>query len=271
MLPLKYSKETIYNFLKSLRLSNSSKVEMDVYLNESFLLFFITLKLIPKSSGNLLEIGANPYFMSMLLRKFRTYKLFFINHFGNNSQKEGIQTVVDADGKEHNFYYNNVNIETEETNYKQGFFDIILFCEVIEHLTNDPYKAILNLKKILKPGGLLIITTPNVSRLENIIKLIFGINIFDRYSAYGPYGRHNREYTKKELENLLEHAGFDKISIFTADIFGKKLSIIKKIYITLKKIFNFRSDWKNHLFACAINSSDKTYGRPSWLYRSYEI
>ena len=78
-------------------------------------------------------------------------------------------------------------------------FDHILFCEVLEHLTNHPLRAVLQLKKVLKPDGMLVLTTPNAARLENVVAFIEGRNIYDPYSAYGPYGRHNREYTRHEL------------------------------------------------------------------------
>ncbi len=35
-----------------------------------------------------------------------------------------------------------------------------------------------------------------VSRLENVCRMIAGVNIYDPYSGYRPYGRHNRENNK---------------------------------------------------------------------------
>jgi hypothetical protein len=38
------------------------------------------------------------------------------------------------------------------------------------------------------------------------------------YSGYGPYGRHNHEYTQAELPSLLERCGFVPEIAYTADV-----------------------------------------------------
>jgi hypothetical protein len=66
--------------------------------------------------------------------------------------------------------------------------------------------------RILKPDGLLVLTTPNVLRIfynySNARQTFHGQNIYDGYSGYGPYGRHNREFTPGELRELVEGCGF---------------------------------------------------------------
>ena len=42
--------------------------------------------------------------------------------------------------------------------------------------------------RVLKPLGAMILTNPNVVRLENVAKLMSGANVYDAYSGYGPYG-----------------------------------------------------------------------------------
>jgi hypothetical protein len=48
--------------------------------------------------------------------------------------------------------------------------------------------------------------------------MIVGTNMYDPYSAFGPYGRHNREYNKHELHLLLTYLGFTIDEMFTADV-----------------------------------------------------
>lgn len=59
------------------------------YLNDAFQRLVTTLSLVPRSSGDvapkLLELGANPYFMTLLLKHFRPeYRLYLANYFGSH-------------------------------------------------------------------------------------------------------------------------------------------------------------------------------------------
>ena len=57
-----------------------------------------------------------------------------------------------------------------------------------------------------------------MGRLENVSRLWAGKPITDNYSAYGPYGRHNREYMPNEIGQLLIRLGFEVKQLFTSDI-----------------------------------------------------
>ncbi|MCS6925370.1 MAG: class I SAM-dependent methyltransferase [Candidatus Binatia bacterium] len=50
--------------------------------------------------------------------------------------------------------------------YADASFDVVLLVEVIEHLENHRI-ALSELARILKPGGILILTTPNIMRLSS--------------------------------------------------------------------------------------------------------
>lgn len=50
--------------------------------------------------------------------------------------------------------------------YPDGTFDVVTLVEVIEHLENHR-AALSELARVLKPGGILILTTPNVMRIKS--------------------------------------------------------------------------------------------------------
>lgn len=79
-----------------------------------------------------------------------------------------------------------------------GKYDLVIFSEVIEHLEDD-FIALKEIWKILKPGGLLIITTP--SRNAPLYRLGL-LNKFD--ISVG----HLRRYTLPELTMLVEKNGY---------------------------------------------------------------
>jgi SAM-dependent methyltransferase len=100
---------------------------------------------------------------------------------------------------------------------KDNSFNCIVLCETLEHLNFNPIPVLTEIRRVLKEDGFLYLSVPNISRLENRIKLLFGKpinNSIDEYfSQLDPtcnfsVGLHWREYTKMELINLLDRIGF---------------------------------------------------------------
>jgi len=89
-------------------------------------------------------------------------------------------------------------------------FDFIFFSEVIEHLPIPGYIALERLRSILKPGGVLICTTPNLYRLRNVVFMALGKPIFDyfRYPDEDTALLHVLEYSRDHLDWQFKRAGF---------------------------------------------------------------
>jgi len=111
---------------------------------------------------------------------------------------------------------------------KDKNYDLILFSEVIEHLENDT-KALSDIWKVLKPRGLLIITTPSKNAP------LYRMGLLDKFDK--EVG-HLRRYSLKELEILVEKNGFKIVEsnlqegilknfLFTNPFAGKLLKFIK--------------------------------------------
>jgi SAM-dependent methyltransferase len=248
--------------------------EMAGYCAEDFERFIRTWHLSVGLSGDCLELGANPYFTTMLLRRFSPLRLTLVNYFGPHVQGNLLSQEVCFDNwstgrldrislSTHHF-----NIEKERFPFSDGTFDVVLFCEVLEHLLEDPLFPLREIQRVLNPGGTLILTTPNATRLENVARLLAAENIHDPYSGYGPYGRHNREYTLKELKLLLEHAGFQLDTAFSADVHENRANF----YVPVSKmtaLLRRNADLGQYLFARARNRGKGKMTRPGWLFRSY--
>jgi SAM-dependent methyltransferase len=89
-----------------------------------------------------------------------------------------------------------------------GRYDAVVFAEVIEHLHTAPEAALAFLRKLLLPGGALILQTPNAVSLGKRVKMALGINPFERLRADKLNPGHYREYTLDELIGFLVGAGF---------------------------------------------------------------
>jgi len=276
-LPDGYSRENLLSALESVSIDGSQKGELIVYAQDDFERFIHTLSLVPENAvGRSLEIGANPYFTTLLLRKFRPLlNMDLINYIGG-PERQAIQQVsfpgFDGIPEEIDMIWHNANLEFATLPFETDTFDVVLFCEVLEHLTFDPLHAMLELKRVLKPGGRLVLTTPNVARLENVSALIEGRNVYDPYSNYGAYGRHNREYTRHELSQLLTHCGFDIETFYTANVhhdIPHHVMHNRAINAMIDAITNREYDLGQYMFTSSINKRDAETLRPSWLFRSY--
>lgn len=86
-----------------------------------------------------------------------------------------------------------------------GSFDYILMADIIEHVI-DPVKVLKKIKKLLKPGGKLVFSVPNMANIINRIELLGGR--FE-YTEYGLLDEtHLHYYDRIELEKVLAMGGF---------------------------------------------------------------
>src|SRR5947209_757416 len=270
-LPRGWSEQELREMLLSVQVEDGPVEELKNYVRADFKRFIYTLGLVPERSGQtILELGANPYFTTTLLSKFRDAELHLANFF-DNSSREGTQKVaVHQTGEIVDYSFRQFNIEEDAFPYEDDSFDVVLFCEIIEHLLSDPVHALVEIRRVLKPGGILVLTTPNVARTENVRKIIAGENIYDPYSGYGAYGRHNREYTKQDLTELLNANGFNVNVMFTADVNAEDRAS-NHLNAVVPLLQHRRSDLGQYIFCqCVVNqgSKDSYAVRPRWLYRS---
>lgn len=107
-----------------------------------------------------------------------------------------------------------LDLESAPIDLPKNNFDLIIFSEIIEHLTN-PVPILRKLVPLLKKDGYLIMTTPNVFRWQNIINLIIGKNIyFPLFQLEQPINfRHQREYDLAELVSLCQPLGLHPVSL----------------------------------------------------------
>lgn len=88
-------------------------------------------------------------------------------------------------------------------------FDFIFFSEVIEHLPIPGHIVLEKLRLALKPGGILICSTPNLYRLRNVVYMIIGKQIYDHFRMPDSHGLgHVLEYSYDHLKWQFERAGF---------------------------------------------------------------
>jgi SAM-dependent methyltransferase len=101
-----------------------------------------------------------------------------------------------------------------------GAADVVIMSELIEHLV-DPDGAIAEARRVLRPGGSLLLSTPNLAAWYNRGLLALGIQpVFSEVSLRGVFGRpgrvvagHLRLFTRRALTEFLAASGFRCVTV----------------------------------------------------------
>jgi SAM-dependent methyltransferase len=108
-----------------------------------------------------------------------------------------------------------------------GAADVVIMSELIEHLV-DPDGAVAEARRVLRPAGSLLLSTPNLAAWYNRGLLAAGIQpIFSEVSLRGVYGRpgsvvagHLRLFTRRALTEFLAASGFRCVTVTGARFHG---------------------------------------------------
>ena len=110
--------------------------------------------------------------------------------------------------------------------FKSNNFDVIIFTDVIEHLTSGQHFILREFKRVLKPGGIILISTPNILSFPKRIKFILGNSPLTPFQDL-LLQDHIHEYSLEELNSFI---GSAKLEI-------KNSKIVNTLYKYLKKNF----------------------------------
>ena len=182
----------------------------------------------PEDRFRVLDVGcASGKTLKFLRQKYPFAKLFGIEPDKNNVDEAREQCEVYCESVE-DF------ISAPEVDYDfKGYFDYILFSDVVEHL-KDPWVVMRDIRQFLKEGGSLIACVPNVAFVEVLYNLIKG-----RF-CYGTEGIVNKEhlrfFTLYEIVDMFEVCGYTDIQ-YAKNNLGNMSDDIKDIIDKLESMF----------------------------------
>ena len=87
--------------------------------------------------------------------------------------------------------------------------DVVWAGEVLEHVL-DPVGLMSEVRRVLRFGGRLLVTTPYHGRVATALLSLRG-HAFDEH--FDPRADHLRFFTRRTLEQLIRDAGFDQVEI----------------------------------------------------------
>lgn len=139
-------------------------------------------------------------------------------HFSTRVLREAIDKIVTMDSlgyleaqlvgdatvdQHHEYDLNRMQHKADWPKIPQ--YDVVIFCEILEHLFVKPEHVFQFLGSVLTKGGFLVLQTPNGVAGKKRAKMLLGVNPFefinDRRDG------HVREFTAAELRYLANQAG----------------------------------------------------------------
>jgi SAM-dependent methyltransferase len=171
----------------------------------------------PLHDTTVLDIGAFPGHLAALLRRRDRANVTAV-------------TLVTSEGFERRM--RSLGVEVALCDVESGSLpaidrsiDVVLCCELIEHLTGDVRHMLAEARRVVRDDGLLLLTTPNHASLAHRWALARGRSVYPAlddpdYPFYAGAGvgnpmRHMREFTAGEIAALLARAGFTGVSVET--------------------------------------------------------
>ncbi len=160
--------------------------------------------------------------------------------------------------------------------YPDAHFSTVLCCELIEHLATDPMHLMAEINRVLKLGGHVVLTTPNIGSLRAISGILQGYHpgffpAYIRPSEDGePEARHNREYTPIEIHLLLRDAGFEVARLETGPFRDQPKPELIWVEQLLER-YRLRADLRGDgIYAVGRKEGPVRNRYPSWLYSGPE-
>jgi SAM-dependent methyltransferase len=148
---------------------------------------------LPPDSGRILDVGCASGGFLAAMRRWGDWELYGVEIDARAAAHARDELGLDVFGG-----------TLEEANFDDGFFHLITMWNVIEHLPH-PQRALEEIARILRQGGVLAVSTPNPKCVERYL--------FGPYWAGWDAPRHLYIYSPEVLKRALNRAGFEVLGI----------------------------------------------------------
>ncbi|MCL5991148.1 MAG: class I SAM-dependent methyltransferase [Bacteroidetes bacterium] len=194
------------------------------------------LEYIPKGCRRVLEVGcgAGKFGYSLKLRSKSEVWGIEINEEQAEKSKGLLDKVICG------------GIESRMKELDDGYFDCIVFNDVLEHIAY-PNEMLIELKAKLIEKGFIVASIPNVRHITNLKELLIGRDW--RYRNEGILDNtHLRFFTKKSIIRMFDECGYEIVKIKGINPYGRNLLFGIFNIITL----GFFYDSKYLQFGCLV-------------------
>jgi 2-polyprenyl-3-methyl-5-hydroxy-6-metoxy-1,4-benzoquinol methylase len=136
--------------------------------------------------------------------------------------------------------------------YSDAYFDAVVCNNLWEHVP-DPLRLLAGIRRILKPGGHVIISTPSRYRTSNLIRVLRGKPVV----FMSPY--HVTEYSVGQVKEQLAYGGFNVRSVVTRPISAGSLKarLARSLFETVVSLTSSHHQLESTVFYVAQKPSAK--------------
>jgi glycosyltransferase involved in cell wall biosynthesis/SAM-dependent methyltransferase len=180
---------------------------------------------------------------------------------------------VSRDGESFECEVDLFDAEKDPFPYPDRHFATVLCCELLEHLPGDPMHMMSEINRILRDGGRLVLTTPNIGSLRALSAILQGYHpgffpayIRPRKEDDEAEARHNREYTPKEIQQLLHDSGFTVELLDTGPFRAEPKPELLWIDDLLERYKLPRELRGDGIYSVGLKTSAVRRRWPEWLY-----
>ncbi|MGB9456055.1 MAG: glycosyltransferase [Bryobacteraceae bacterium] len=231
-----------------------------------------TLALVPPGGPDdrILEMGAYLQ-MTPALRDKLGYGEVRGCYYGEPGRVDH-RSVTSASGETFSCEIDHFDAEKDPFPYPDEHFATVLCCELIEHLCADPMHLMCEVNRILKPGGHLVLTTPNIAGLRAVAAILLGYHpgFFHAYLRPNEGGesdaRHNREYTPREIYQLLVNSGFEVDRLETGEFRDLPHPEFRWVVHLLERYRLDTAQRGDGIYAVGHKTGAVRERYPAWLY-----
>lgn len=141
-------------------------------------------------------------------------------------------------------------------------FDMVMLCDVLEHLHDSPRDLLNDLLELAGPEALLFITVPNAVNIRKRLNVLRGRTNLPPFEYYywhpGPFRGHVREYVHDDLVHLSRNLGLEIVELTSCHLRLHKLPApARPVY---KGITALCPGWRDSWLLVARK-------KPGWLSR----
>lgn len=219
-----FDKEFLLKAEEALRKLPVPDADARAYLEKHIPRLARTLALVPRpqSSGRVLELGCYMQ-ITPFLKSLSGYEEVRGAYYGPAGKTD--RKTIEFDDWKFECDVDLFDAERDVFPYPDDYFDLVIAGEIIEHFIYDPMHMMVEARRVLRDGGHLLVTTPNVGSVTSVAKTLNGRDnpqVFFLYkrprAGEEPEIGHMREYTAYEIGETMRAAGFEVQSLFTTFI-----------------------------------------------------